>query len=165
MRAGIVDLMKLVAFAAVGAAAIAPFHRATATGNSDPWMVLAMGAIAVPLVWVPLVFLFYTRGGRRDAAALGLLLAAVTATIVFFAIMSVRVGVDWWNKGGMTPVDPWVLFPPSIVALMLPAWLFLAVRLERRLNRNRLESVRLESVRRGEHHGGSIPSHDRAPHE
>lgn len=134
-------LMKLVAVAAAGSAAAMPFARAASTGAGSPWAALAFAGIASPLAMAVILPLLFPRGGRRDSAILGLLLISVTVALVLFLGISVLIAREWWRRGGPVPYEPWEVFPISMVALLLPAWIFIAVRLERRLHRNHIATA------------------------
>jgi hypothetical protein len=128
-RLSIVQLMKLVVFAAVASACIAPMVNLWRAGVAPAWMGVVLEGVAVPLAMAGLSIVLIRRGPRRDRLFMWLLLISVTVALItaswFFATQTFPLVLD-----PAIPINyPVVSINLALVLILASALAFLSTHL------------------------------------
>lgn len=137
MRLTIAHLMKLVIFTGVACACIAPALELSGLTRVTPFGIVVFESMAIPLAWAMLSLLLVRDGPLKDAVILMLVLIAVSVGLgvflwlcsaeIFPALMRQRAGS--WPADRLTACVVVV----GMIVLLSGAWVFLLVRLIRRV--------------------------------
>jgi hypothetical protein len=127
--------MKLVVFAALASACIAPGFRLWELGISTARNLMLLEAAAVPLAWAAASFVLVRRGPSRDRAVTALLLFPVSIGLVYavWCLLPLLRAIGSPRSWSLIPnAREWLLVLIAVTLTLATAWVFLCFRLIRR---------------------------------